>query len=232
MNHQTENLYDKLNNVHATLRKQKEDAFRTKQLAEQRYAIQRADRENMEKKCAETRAKLVSLKERAVEMKNVNAALEEKNKHVKREYNFQHSELQSKKEKLSHLEARQEEEAQARNYTMSAAREMLRRNRENASKHDMGNSHGANFTAEEKRRRLELIMEEVGTEDFLRGLPELMKMQRLATEEQVRGMEIRNASLRRIIAGYQNALGGDLDGIMMMENVPTQDGGENGVLQQ
>ena len=85
MNHQTENLYDKLNNVHATLRKQKEDAFRTKQLAEQRYAIQRADRENMEKKCAETRAKLVSLKERAVEMKNVNAALEEKNKHVKRE---------------------------------------------------------------------------------------------------------------------------------------------------
>ena len=115
---------------------------------------------------------------------------------------------------------------------MSAAREMLRRNRENASKHDMGNSHGANFTAEEKRRRLELIMEEVGTEDFLRGLPELMKMQRLATEEQVRGMEIRNASLRRIIAGYQNALGGDLDGIMMMDNVPTQDGGENGVLQQ
>ena len=82
---QSENLYDKLNNVHASLRKQKEDAFRTKQLAEQRLAIQKQDREGVEKKGADTRAKLRTLKERAVEMKNVNGVNEAENKQFEKE---------------------------------------------------------------------------------------------------------------------------------------------------
>ena len=40
-----EQLYEKLNNVHASLRKEKEDAYRTKQLAEQRLQLSRQDRE-------------------------------------------------------------------------------------------------------------------------------------------------------------------------------------------
>ena len=82
---QSENLYDKLNNVHASLRKQKEDAFRTKQLAEQRLAIQKQDREGVEKKGADTRAKLRTLKERTVEMKNVNGVNEAENKQFEKE---------------------------------------------------------------------------------------------------------------------------------------------------
>ena len=78
-------LYDKLNNVHASLRKQKEDAFRTKQLAEQRLDIQRQDRTGMEKKAAENRSNLHSLKENAAEMKNVNLTLEVQSKGLEKE---------------------------------------------------------------------------------------------------------------------------------------------------
>ena len=78
-------LYDKLNNVHASLRKQKEDAFRTKQLAEQRLNIQRQDRETMERKAAETRSNLHSLKENATEMKNGNITLEVQSKGLEKE---------------------------------------------------------------------------------------------------------------------------------------------------
>ena len=78
-------LYDKLNNVHASLRKQKEDAFRTKQLAEQRLNIQRQDRETMERKAAETRSNLHLLKENATEMKNGNITLEVQSKGLEKE---------------------------------------------------------------------------------------------------------------------------------------------------
>jgi hypothetical protein len=80
-----ENLYDKLNNVHASLRKEKEDAHRTKQLAEQRLQLARADREAMEKRGAETRAQLQRLKERTIEMKSTNAAMENENKLLEKE---------------------------------------------------------------------------------------------------------------------------------------------------
>ena len=64
----------------------------------------------------------------------------------------------------------------------------------------------ANLSAKEKRKQLEGIMEKEGTENFLRKLPELMKMKRLAMEEEVRELEIYNAKQRRIIAMYQSAL--------------------------
>ena len=82
---ESSSLYDKLNNVHASLRKQKEDAFRTKQLAEQRLNIQRQDRETMERKAAETRSNLHSLKENATEMKNGNITLEVQSKGLEKE---------------------------------------------------------------------------------------------------------------------------------------------------
>ena len=86
-NHATA-LYDKLNNVHASLRKQKEDAYRTKQLAEQRLAIARQDREALEKKGVEMKNQLRQLKENAVEMKTGNDKMEMENRQVEREVCF------------------------------------------------------------------------------------------------------------------------------------------------
>lgn len=80
-----EHLYDKLNNVHASLRKEKEDAHRTKQLAEQRLQLARADRESAEKRGEETRTQLAQLKNRTVEMKASNAAMEKENRQLEKE---------------------------------------------------------------------------------------------------------------------------------------------------
>lgn len=84
-----EQLYEKLNNVHASLRKEKEDAYRTKQLAEQRLQLARQDREAAEKKGNETQAQLRQLKERAAEMKGSNAAAEAKNKQMEKEVRYE-----------------------------------------------------------------------------------------------------------------------------------------------
>lgn len=75
-----EQLYEKLNNVHASLRKEKEDAYRSKQLAEQRLQLARSDREAAERKGSETVTQLRQLKEKAIEMKKVNAIVEYENR--------------------------------------------------------------------------------------------------------------------------------------------------------
>lgn len=85
MNSSHENLYDKLNNVHASLRKEKEDAHRTKQLAEQRLKLARADREVAEKRGVESRTQLQQLKTRTMEMKASNSAVENENKKLEKE---------------------------------------------------------------------------------------------------------------------------------------------------
>lgn len=255
-----EQLYEKLNNVHASLRKEKEDAYRTKQLAEQRLQLARQDREAAEKKWNETRAQLRQLKERAAEMKHSNAAVEAENKQMEKEvgscsfewcsmmckscffefgypcgisprcwlltalfpssrafvlfriqFNFQHSELQSKKEKLSRLEDKRAIEANGRHCSVTAAREMLRRLREDSSKNDVGSAF-ANLSTEEKKRKLKHAMEVDGGERLLRNFPELVKMRREEKAREVKELEMRNASLRRVIAGYQNALGADCMG--------------------
>ncbi len=85
MNTSHENLYDKLNNVHASLRKEKEDAHRTKQLAEQRLQLARADLEAAEKRGVETRTQLQKLKTRTMDMKASNAVVETENKQLEKE---------------------------------------------------------------------------------------------------------------------------------------------------
>ena len=79
------NLYDKLNNVHASLRKAKEDAFRTKQLAEERLRLARQDREFIEKKGDETKVQLRALMERAAVMKSENGRVEMGNRQLEKE---------------------------------------------------------------------------------------------------------------------------------------------------
>ena len=62
----------------------------------------------------------------------------------------------------------------------------------------------ANMSTEEKRRKLEELMSADGGEELCRMLPELIKIQRLIKEDEATLMEIRNASLRRIVAGYRS----------------------------
>eukprot|EP00578_Thalassiosira_sp_NH16_P000773 CAMPEP_0181139624 /NCGR_PEP_ID=MMETSP1071-20121207/34879_1 /TAXON_ID=35127 /ORGANISM="Thalassiosira sp., Strain NH16" /LENGTH=226 /DNA_ID=CAMNT_0023226539 /DNA_START=834 /DNA_END=1514 /DNA_ORIENTATION=+ len=226
MSNHAPSVYDKLNNIHASLRKQKEDAYRTKQLAEERLRLARHDRESMEKRGNDARAQLRQLKERATAMKEANAAVEARNKQMEKEYNFQHSELQGKKEKLSRLEDKRANEANSRHRSASAARDMQRRLREESSKN--GDAAYAHLTTEEKRRKLERSMEDAdGGAELLNNLPGLVGMRRTHKEKDLKDLEIKNASMRRIIAGYQNALGLASTAMQM----PHQ-GGENHVLQQ
>ena len=81
-------IYDKLNNVHASLRKQKEDAYRTKQLAEERLRLARVDREALEKKQQETEVQLILLKENTVRMKGANGGVEGGNGQMEKEVGF------------------------------------------------------------------------------------------------------------------------------------------------
>ena len=242
MNTSHENLYDKLNNVHASLRKEKEDAHRTKQLAEQRLQLARADREAAEKRGVETRTQLQKLKTRTVDMKASNTVVENENKQLEKEvccscvcacvcvrciflgtisfphilpvvnlsiqYNFQHSELQSKKEKLARLEDKRINEANSRNGSVSNAREMLRRLRDNSSSNDTTSANTSwTMSSEEMKKKLQHTMDVDGEEQLLRTLPELVKIHKSHKVEEVKDLEMKNASMRRIIAGYQNLLG-------------------------
>ena len=100
---------------------------------------------------------------------------------------------------------------------------MLRRLREDSSKNDTSNAY-SHYTTAEKQRKLEQSMEVDGGEELLKNLPHLVKMRRTQIEEDWNELEMRNASMRRIIAGYQNALGAGATTVQM--------GGGNAVLQQ
>lgn len=121
------------------------------------------------------------------------------------QFNFQHSELQSKKEKLSRLEGKRAIEANGRHCSVAAAREMLRRLREDSSKNDDVIA----LSTEEKRRKLEYAIEADGGGQLFRNFLELVKMRREQTAAEVKKLDVKNSSLMRIIAGYQNALGAE-----------------------
>ena len=113
---------------------------------------------------------------------------------------------------------------------------MLRRNREsNSSQMEVGkNVVVNNMSTDEKKRRLEEMMSVDGGEELCRMLPELIKIQRLNKEDELKLMEIRNASLRRIVAGYQNVLGRTTaaGNTVMMDITNMQGGGSVVIMQQ
>ena len=122
-----------------------------------------------------------------------------------------------------------------------SSREMLRRNRESNSSNNGSMEVGknvvnvvvANMSTEEKRRRLEEMMSADGGEELCRMLPELIKIQRLSKEDEATLMEIRNASLRRIVAGYRSVLGRTTTaGNTVMMDITNMQGGGNVVIMQ
>ncbi len=124
------------------------------------------------------------------------------------QYNFQHSELASKKEKLDRAEEKRKIDANERNLTMSRNREDLRKLRE-ASRE--GASHGVNtkMTVASKLRKLDEICDVDGGKEFFMKLStdRLLSVVKERKLKEVNEIEQGNAALRRIIAGYQNALG-------------------------
>ena len=168
-------------------------------------------------------------------------------KSIPQQFNFQHSELQSKKEKLARLEDKRINEATSRNGSVSAAREMLRRLRDNNSSSSKSNNDTttsssssswtvyATLSSEEIKKRLQHIMDMDGDEGpLLRSLPELIQIRKDEKMEEVKDMEMKNASMRRIIAGYQNLLGVESSTMMGGEGTTTYGQEEEGslVLQQ
>ncbi len=65
----------------------------------------------------------------------------------------------------------------------------------------------ANLSSKELKKRLQHTMDVEGEEQLLRTLPELIKIRKIQKVEEVKELEMKNASLRRVIAGYQNLLG-------------------------
>ena len=147
--------------------------------------------------------------------------------------NFQHAELQSKKEKLSRLQDKRNSEANSRHHSLTSGRELLRRLREDSSKNDNSNNRNIVPSTEEKRHKLEQLMYMDGGVELCKNLPELVRLRKEQTMEEYKDVESRNAALRRIIAGYQNALGGGADTMdMMMMQSNNMMEAENPVLQQ
>lgn len=168
-------------------------------------------------------------------------------KSIPQQFNFQHSELQSKKEKLARLEDKRINEATSRNGSVSAAREMLRRLRDNNSSSSKSNNDTttmssssswtvyATLSSEEMKKRLQHIMDMDGDEGpLLRSLPELIQIRKDEKMEEAKDIEMKNASMRRIIAGYQNLLGVESSTMMGGEGTTTYGQEEEGslVLQQ
>ena len=109
-------------------------------------------------------------------------------------------ELHSLQKELAQVELGIAHGQSMRNKALAVARAQLEANKQ------LAGEDYANLSAGEKRKRLEAIMEKEGIENFLRKLPELMKMQRLAMEEEVREMEIYNAKQRMIATRYQEVI--------------------------
>lgn len=127
-----------------------------------------------------------------------------------KQYNFQHSELASKKEKLDRAEDKRKTDANERHTTMSRIRDDLRKLREASREGSTSQCRVNNkMTVASKLRKLDEICDiDGGKELFMKlsadGILSVVKDRKM---EELNGIEQGNAALRRIIAGYQNALG-------------------------
>lgn len=126
------------------------------------------------------------------------------------QYNFQHSELASKKEKLDRAEEKRKIDANERSLTMSRNRDDLRKLRD-ASREGAASHGGVNnkMTVAYKLKKLDEICDVDGGKEFFMKLhtDRLLDVVKERKLKELNEIEQGNAALRRIIAGYQNALG-------------------------
>eukprot|EP00984_Skeletonema_dohrnii_P020136 scaffold9739_cov122-Skeletonema_dohrnii-CCMP3373.AAC.2 len=217
---------NRLISANASFTRQRDDARRTRQLAEERLNLVKKDSESAifdriidryfvsngeveEKKIVSMEGNLKEHLEKMQRTKAEREKLEGANGEITKNYNFQHSELTSKKEKLDRADDKRKIDANERNLTMSRNREDLRKLRD-ASREGASQRHADNkMTVASKLRKLDEICDVDGGKEFFMklstdGLLSVVKDRKL---QDVNEIEQGNAALRRIIAGYQNALG-------------------------
>ena len=131
---------------------------------------------------------------------------------IRFQYKFQHSELTSKREKLSRLDDKRSADLASRNASASSSLSSLRKRREKSSSL---NAPGE-LSLKEKKRRIETVLSDADGEEWMASLPEWIgrRVECVLEEAEDVGRECR--LLRRKIAGYQNVLGG-VDGAGMGE---------------
>ncbi|KAL7462655.1 hypothetical protein ACHAXS_003033, partial [Conticribra weissflogii] len=122
---------------------------------------------------------------------------------------FQHSELIGKKDKHSRIDSKRKQEAATRNISLSASREALHKRRELSSKNGAAKSL-FRLPVEEKKRKLEAMIETDGDCEFLLKIPELIKKKSEELAEDAKGVEEVCAALRRRIVGFEKNLEGSI----------------------
>jgi len=119
--------------------------------------------------------------------------------HIPFQYKFQHSELNAKREKLSHLDAKRSVESSSRSSTTNSSRETLRKRREHSS---LLNAPQLSF--EEKKRQLEVLLN--GDEEWILSLPEWIERRVKRVWEEDEDVRRGCLMLERKIKGYRDAL--------------------------
>ena len=117
------------------------------------------------------------------------------------QYKFQHSELNTKREKLSRLDAKVSTESSSRSASTTSSREALRRRRENSS-----SLNAPNLSLEEKKRQLEAFLEGEGGEDFMITLSDWISKRIESVCEEGEDVRRQCFSLEKRITGFQRAM--------------------------
>mmetsp|Transcript_4617 Transcript_4617/g.9614 ORF Transcript_4617/g.9614 Transcript_4617/m.9614 type:complete len:214 (-) Transcript_4617:57-698(-) len=210
MNHSSgESIIHKINTALATLRRERDSFHRKKELAEERLRLVQADRDATEKNITALKEKLRQFQDGTISTRGELMKIEKEVENLRRESKFQHSELMGKKDKLSRIDSKRTQEATTRNVSVSASRESLRRRRELSSRNG-GSKYIVRISMEEKKRKLEAMLETDGGHEFFIKLPDLIKMRTEELAEDANGVEEVCVALRRRIVGYEKSLGGSI----------------------
>lgn len=146
-------------------------------------------------------------------------------------YKFSHAELVTKKEKLAALHAKRTKDSKLRQLSLSASKEAVRKRRELSAKNKAANQHHSRHSSvsklsvEQMKQKLESKLEMEGAEEFMGMLPGLIHSCVEGLREENEGVEMECERLKRVIGGYQRALGESVGGVEM-------DGTEEGVAGQ
>ena len=117
------------------------------------------------------------------------------------QYKFQHSELNTKREKLSRLDVKVSTESSSRSASTTSSREALRKRRENSS-----SLNAPNLSLEEKKRQLEAFLEGEGGEEFMTSLSDWISKRIENVREEGEDIRLQCFSLEKRIAGFQRAM--------------------------
>ncbi|KAL3768941.1 hypothetical protein ACHAWO_004051 [Cyclotella atomus] len=220
-------LITKLHAKLSVFRRDRDDAHRRKELAVERSRIVKKDRENaaaevsaLKNKLAEmeeeTKKKIgdVAFVEREVEKLNMEVSSSDfrfcRFRHLLNsifiqhslQYKFQHSELQSKREKLSHLSAKVSTASTSRTSTTKFSREALRKRRDNSS-----SLNAPNLSLGEKKRQLEALLDGEGAEEWMAALPDWIATRAESVWEEGDDVRRECLALEKKVRGYEAAVG-------------------------